>query len=418
MSAPLQRERLRDRLRDTVPGAEALVMAFQRFETHPLQTWLTLTGLFVGTAAIIVVVALGLTGRGFVMTQIEGVGSHLLWANYRTTASADQARADEDPIRDSDVAAVAAREDLFSGVTPLVTLHGEITVGGKSTELTILGTTANYPAVRKNLRILRGRFLDDEDADEQAKVCVVNRHLYEELWGTDDPEGKSFRALGMSFAVIGEFEEPVDTLGQGDVTPETIFIPVTTSWLFTPTRRVDTLFAAVADFDRIPAAQQALGDILRERHHPGSQYEVQSMRAVVQVANAISWGLLLVFVLVAAISVVVGGVGIMNILLASVEQRTREIGLRLAIGARRRDVLQQFILEALVLGMVGSALGVAGGLGLPLLARPLVKQVPILVSPAAAISAFLFSCLVTVVFGTIPAYRASRLDPVEALRHE
>jgi putative ABC transport system permease protein len=418
VSAPPRRERLRDRLRDTVPGAEALVMAFQRFETHPLQTWLTLTGLFVGTAAIIVVVALGLTGRGFVMAQIEGVGSHLLWANYRTTASADQARTDEDPIRDTDVDAVAARTDLFSGVTPLVTLHGGISVAGRSTELTILGTSANYPEVRKNLRILKGRFVDDEDVDEQAKVCVVNRHLYEELWGTDDLAGKSLRALGMSFAVIGEFEEPVDTLGQGDVTPETIFIPVTTSWLFTPNRRVDTLFAAVADFDRIPVAQRTLGDILRERHHPGSQYEVQSMQAVVKVANAISWGLVLVFVLVAAISVVVGGVGIMNILLASVEQRTREIGLRLAIGARRRDVLQQFVLEALVLGMVGSALGVAGGLGLPLLARPLVKQVTVLVSPLAAISAFLFSCLVTVVFGTIPAYRASRLDPVEALRHE
>jgi putative ABC transport system permease protein len=142
------------------------------------------------------------------------------------------------------------------------------------------------------------------------------------------------------------------------------------------------------------------------------------MQAVVKVANAISWGLVLVFVLVAAISVVVGGVGIMNILLASVEQRTREIGLRLSIGARRRDVLQQFLLEALVLGAVGSALGVMGGLGLPLLARPLVRQVPILVSPLSAALAFGFSCLVTVLFGTIPAYRASRLDPVEALRHE
>jgi putative ABC transport system permease protein len=418
VSAPLRRERLRDRARDAVPGAEALVMALGRFETHPLQTWLTLTGLFVGTASIIVVVALGLTGRGFVMTQIEGVGSHLLWANYRATGSAAGARPDDDPIRDADVAAVAARSDLFAGVTPLVILHGQIGVQGRDTDLTILGTSANYPEVRKNLRLLQGRFLDDDDVLGQAKVCVVNRHLYEELWGTEDPAGKSLRSLGMSFAVVGEFEEPVDTLGQGDVTPETIFIPVTTSWFFTPARRVDTLFAEVRDFDSIPLAQRTLADILRERHHPGSQYPVQSMQAVVKVANAISWGLVLVFILVAAISVVVGGVGIMNILLASVEQRTREIGLRLSIGARRRDVLQQFLLEALVLGAVGSALGVIGGLGLPLLARLAVRRVPILVSPLSAALAFFFSCLVTVLFGTIPAYRASRLDPVEALRHE
>jgi len=418
VSAPLHRERLRDRVRDTVPGAEALVMALQRFETHPLQTWLTLTGLFVGTAAIIVVVALGLTGRGYVMAQIEGVGSHLLWANYRGTVSSGVARPIDDQIRDSDVPAVAARRDLFAGVTPLVILHGQVAVQARSADLTILGTGANYPEVRKNLRILKGRFLDDDDVDGRAKVCVVNRHLYEELWGDDDLAGKSIRALGMSFVAIGEFEEPVDTLGQGDVTPETIFVPITTSWFFTRDRRVDTLFAEVRDFDRIPLAQRTLEEILRERHHPGSEYQVQSMQAVVKVANAISWGLLLVFILVAAISVVVGGVGIMNILLASVEQRTREIGLRMSIGARRRDVLQQFLLEALVLGMVGSALGVLGGLGLPLLAGLAVKTVPIEVSPLSAALAFGFSCAVTTLFGTIPAYRAARLDPVEALRHE
>jgi putative ABC transport system permease protein len=418
VSAPPHRERLRDRLRDTVPGAEALVMALTRFETHPLQTWLTLTGLFVGTASIIVVVALGLTGRAYVMTQIEGVGSHLLWANYRGTVTSGVARPIDDQIRDTDVQAVEARRDLFTGVTPLVILHGQLAVQARSADLTILGTSANYPAVRKNLHVLQGRFFDDDDVLGQAKVCVVNRHLYEELWGADDLAGKSLRALGMSFAVIGEFEEPVDTLGQGDVTPETIFIPITTSWFFTPARRVDTLFAEVRDFDRIPLAARTMEEILRERHHPGSQYQVQSMQAVVKVANAISWGLVLVFILVAAISVVVGGVGIMNILLASVEQRTREIGLRLSVGARRRDVLQQFLLEALVLGMVGSTLGVMGGLGLPLLARLLVKRVAIEVSPLAAALAFAFSCAVTVLFGMIPAYRAAGLDPVEALRHE
>ncbi|HEV3457619.1 MAG TPA: ABC transporter permease, partial [Thermoanaerobaculia bacterium] len=303
---------------DWLLNPEVIESAVQRFYTHPLQTWLTLVGLFVGTAAIIVVVALGLTGRGFVMEQIEGVGSHLLWADYLGTESGGTARKLDDQIRDTDAIAVAERRDLFAGVTPLAILHGEVAVQAKSVTLTVLGTSANYPLVRKNVRVLAGRFLDEDDVSEQAKVCVVSRHLYDQLWpGDDELRGKSIRTLGLTFAVIGEFVEPVDTLGQGDVTPNTIFIPITTSWFFTAAHRVDTLFAQVHDFDQMPLAVSTVEDILRERHHPGSQYEVQSMSAVVRVANTVSVGLLVVFIMVAGVSVVVGGVGIMNILLSS-----------------------------------------------------------------------------------------------------
>jgi len=403
---------------DWLPNREVIESAVQRFYTHPLQTWLTLIGLFVGTAAIIVVVALGLTGRNFVMAQIEGVGSHLLWADYIGTASAGAARKLDDQIRDTDAIAVAERRDLFAGVTPLVILHGQVAVQARSVSLTVLGTTANYPLVRKNVRILKGRFLDEDDVSEQAKVCVVSRHLYDQLWPGDELKAMSIRTLGLTYSVIGEFVEPVDTLGQGDVTPDTIFIPITTSWFFTAAHRVDTLFAQVHDFDQMPLAVATVQDILRERHHPGSQYEVQSMSAVVRVANTVSVGLLVVFILVAAVSVVVGGVGIMNILLSSVEQRTREIGLRMSVGARRRDILTQFLLEALALGAVGSLLGVLGGLALPLAARLLVHSVKIQISAVATVLAFAFSCGVTVLFGLVPAYRAANMNPVEALRHE
>jgi putative ABC transport system permease protein len=402
-----------------VPSLEVIEDAIQRFYTHPLQTWLTLVGLFVGTAAIIVVVALGLTGRGFVMEQIEGVGSHLLWADYLGTEGGGTARKLDDQIRDTDAIAVAERRDLFAGVTPLVILHGEVAVQARSVTLTVLGTSANYPLVRKNVRVLKGRFLDEDDVSEQAKACVVSRHLYDQLWpGDDELAGKTIRTLGLTFSVIGEFVEPVDTLGQGDVTPDTIFIPITTSWFFTAAHRVDTLFAQVHDFDQMPLAVATVKDLLRERHHPGSQYEVQSMSAVVRVANTVSVGLLVVFIMVAGVSVVVGGVGIMNILLSSVEQRTREIGIRIAVGARRRDILQQFLFEALVLGTVGSLLGVVGGLALPLTARLLVHSVKIQVSTVATVAAFVFSCGVTVLFGLVPAYRAANMNPVEALRHE
>jgi putative ABC transport system permease protein len=404
--------------RDRAYHADALSTALQRFRTHPLQTWLTLAGVVVGTGSIIVVVSLGLSGRGWVMAQIEGVGSHLVWATYEGTVTSGVARRLDDQIRDSDVRAVAARRELFSGVTPLVVLNGRVMVQSGLRDLTVLGTTANYPEVRKNVRMLRGRFLDEDDVAGRAKVCVVVRHLYEELFDAQEPTGKSIHTLGMTFAVIGEFEEPVDTLGQGDVTPETIFIPVTTAWFFAPNHRVDTLFAAVRDFRLVGASTKTLAEILRERHHAGSEYDVRSIAAIVRVARAISAGLILTFVLIATVSVVVGGVGIMNIMLASVERRTTEVGLRMALGARRADVLWQFFLEAVILGFVGSTLGVAGGLGIPLLAHFAFPAAPIRVSVLSAGIAFVFSCCVAAVFGVVPAYRAARLDPVEALRHE
>ena len=406
---------------------EIFEAALHRFRTHPMQMAMTLTGLVVGTASIIVVVTLGLTGRGYVMQQIEGVGSHLIWASYDGTVTAGVSRALDDQITDADGRAIAARTDLFAGVTPLVVLHDQIPVLSRARNLTILGTDANYPRVRKNLRIVRGRFFDADDVDERAKVCVVNRDLYEKLWppvaaaraaGTGEIAADTVRALRTTFRVIGEFEEPVDTLGQGDVTPDTIFIPATVAWYFTPRRRVDVLFAEVRDFARIPDAVDETQKLLAERHHTGSVYRVDSMTTVIRLARRISLGLLVVFVGAAATAVVVGGVGIMNILLASVEQRTREIGLRLSVGARRGDILRQFLLEALILGSAGSLLGVLLGLGVPLAARSLVTRVAIRVSPASALLAFLFSCLVTLVFGAVPAYRAAKLDPTEALRHE
>jgi putative ABC transport system permease protein len=397
---------------------EVFGMAIDRFKKHPVQTSLTLAGLVVGTAAIILVVTLGLTGRKYVLKQIEGVGSRLVWANYRGTVTSGVSRSADDFMTDMDVKAIASRSDLFSGVTGILTLRGTLTVQSQAKTLTILGVMPNYGTVRKNMRILQGRFIDEDDSLYRARVAVVNKPLYEQLFGNDPSPDKTIRTLGTTFQVVGVFEEPVDTLGRGEVVPETILIPASVAWYYTPTRQLKTLFAEARDFESLPAAVKAVEEILRERHRPGSVYEVESMTTVVRLARAISVALIVVFILAAAVSVVVGGVGIMNILLASVEQRTREIGLRKSVGARRSDILGQFLFEALSLGVAGASIGVAVGVGLPYLARLFVKNVEINVSWTSAALAFLFSCAVAVIFGAVPAYRASSLNPSEALHHE
>ena len=353
------------------------------------------------------------------MSQIEGVGSHLVWASYEGTVTAGVSRTTDDQITDADVRAIEARTDLFSGVTPLVELHGTVSVLSRAADLSVLGTTPNYATVRKNLRILRGRFLDDDDISERAKVCVVNHALYDELFGKrrvageDDPHARhdlpGHRRVRQARGHDGSGR------GHPVVDPH-------------PGHRRLVLHAHAprghglrrgARVLRDPARRRDRREILRDRHHQGSVFKVKTMTTVIRVARAISFGLIVVFIAAAAVSVVVGGVGIMNILLASVEQRTREIGVRMSVGARRRDILRQFLLEALMLGVMGALDRRRRGSGARRsLVSSFVHEVPVRVSPLSALLAFLFSCGVTVVFGVVPAYRAANLNPTEALRHE
>ena len=350
-----------------------------RFRTHPVQTALTLAGLVVGTSAIIIIVALGLTGRTFVMSQIEGVGSHLIWASYegtvtsgvsRTTGGPDhgcrrdaRSRPRTGPLQRRDPAGRARTAPSPSSPAPL--------------DVAILGTTPNYAAVRKNLRILprpvprRRRHRRSGRRSASSAAPSTN-----ELFGNDDAADKTLRTLGMTFQVVGRVRQAGGHDGPGrghallDLHPGDRRVVLHAD---APART--RCSPRCASSPRSRAARHDRGGPAARPAPPGLGLQGQDDDDRHQVARTISFGLIAAFIAAAAVSVVVGGVGIMNILLASVEQRTREIGVRMSVGARRRDILRQFLLEALMLGAVGSLIGVVVGLG-PAAPAPVRPQRP------------------------------------------
>jgi len=266
--------------------------------------------------------------------------------------------------------------------------------------------------------ILSGRFFDAEDEQAHNKVGVITQKLAEQLYGsTDDAVGKILKLSGLPFTVIGAFKERVDTFGQSEVTANTMVIPYTVSHYFTDTAEVNQLyFSAIEPSMVIPITEQ-VRKVLQSRHRPESVYEVDNLTELVAVADRTANALTLVLLLVATVTLLVSGIGIMNIMLATVSARIREIGIRKAIGATNREIRFQFLSEAILISLIGGFAGVIIGLALPFSVRFLTEyRIPI--SGLSAIVAIVVSSLVGILFGTVPATRAAKLDPVESLRYE
>jgi putative ABC transport system permease protein len=225
------------------------------------------------------------------------------------------------------------------------------------------------------------------------------------------------RLYGLQFTVIGTFHEKVETFGQSEVERDTILVPITVLRYFTPVERIDPLYVQVRSPDEVDHVARRVQQIVEGRHRPGARYRVDTLTAILNAAKNISLILSLVLVLVSAITLVISGIGIMNIMLVTVTERTREIGLRLAVGASARDIQIQFLTEAMIVSLSGGLIGIVVGVAIPLSAG-LFADIKIPISPVAVVVAFGVSCLVGLVFGILPANRAAHLNPTEALRYE
>jgi putative ABC transport system permease protein len=407
----------RSRLRPQLALGEMLNFAYDTFCSNKIRFALTALGMVIGTASLILVVTVGMTGRQYVINQIQAIGANLIYVDYsggsqRITAVAP------DPLTIDDMTAVLEHVPSVKVASPFVQLNDRISVGnGKEQDILVLGTYPDYRKVR-NLVIVNGRFFDDQDSQMRNKVGVITEKMARKLYADpDDAIGKVIKLSDLPFTVIGTFKEGVETFGQSEVQDNTLVIPLTVSRYFTGNNEVKQIYFSVATPGDVPGATRDIKRIIQSRHRPESVYSVDNLTQLVEVAGKTANALTMVLMLVSAITLLVSGIGIMNIMLATVSSRLREIGIRKAIGATNREIRFQFMSEAVLISLIGGIIGILIGLAIPFSVR-FFTQYRLPVSGLSAIIAIVVSSLVGVIFGTIPATRAAQLDPVESLRYE
>jgi putative ABC transport system permease protein len=395
--------------------SEIVSFAYDTFCSNKVRFALTALGMVIGTASLILVVTIGLTGKQYVLNQIQSIGANLIYAEYE---GGSQQNTTPDQLTIDDVHAVMEQVPGVAAASPFVALDDRIPIGnGKERDIRILGVFPEYVGVR-NLVVISGRFFDSQDEQAHNKVGVITQKLAETLYGsTDAAIGNVVKLTGLPFTVIGTFRERVNTFGQSEVIDNTMLIPYTVSRYFTDTPTVKQIYFSASDPAMVAPVTNQIKKVIQARHRPESVYTVTNLTELVSVAEKTANALTMVLLLVAAVVLLVSGIGIMNIMLATVSARIREIGIRKALGATNREIRFQFLSEAILISVGGGLIGVVIGLAIPYSVRFLTEyRLPI--SGISAIVAIVVSSLVGIIFGTVPATRASKLDPVESLRYE
>jgi putative ABC transport system permease protein len=394
---------------------ETWKIAIEALRANKLKAFLTMLGVVIGSACVVLVVTISLIGKNYIIAQIEGVGSNIVYgelirAGQSTTLSDEITLSDLDAVRTAipDVVHVAGTHDIQMSVI----------AGGVERPVTLVAVTPEFQTIR-NLLVTRGRYFDDGDMNSRGKVCLLTEPLAQAVYPDSDPIGKEIRVGELRFTVIGVFKERVATFGQSEIARESIIVPFPLLKSYAGTDIVKVIYAQAATPEAVPAVTKAVEQVLRSRHRPGPVYNVQNLASILEVAHSISLAVSGVLLAVGSITLVVSGVGIMNIMLVTVTERTREIGVRKAIGAASREILYQFLIEALIISGTGATLGVAIALAISVIAQHFAPEGLIIpISGLSILAAFIVSVSTGIVFGYLPASRAAKLQPTEALRYE
>jgi putative ABC transport system permease protein len=395
---------------------ETISVAIDALRANKLRAILTSLGVIIGSASIVLVVTVALTSRKFVISRIESVGSNLVWAELVQRPDKPQPLNYEMTLEDMEAAKSIPNVIQAAGTRELPMT---LIANGAERPVSVVGVTDGYQAIRR-LIIIRGRYFDVADIEKRSKVCLITPQLSDRIFGQDNPVGKSVRMGDLTFTVIGVFRERAETLDLSDLHENSVLVPFTVMRYYAGLEVVRLLDVQAARSEDVPLVERRLGQLLRSRHPAEAEYKVQTLNAILVIAKQISLALTIVLIVIAFIALVISGIGIMNIMLVTVTERTREIGIRKAIGAARREIMYQFLIESFVISGGGAVIGILIGIAVPvviqLLFLPANLRVP--VSPLSVIIAFTVSCSTGLFFGYLPANQAASLQPVESLRYE
>ena len=392
-------------------------LAIDSFRANRARFLLTSLGMVLGTGSLIWVVTIGLAGEKYVLTSIQNIGANLIWAECPGLDN-PAVGTEHDFLTVRDMEAVQREVPGVMSATPVVNLREPYPTGsGGEISLLELGVYPQYEQIRR-LRLLSGRFFDEHDAQLASKAAVVTEKFAVSQYGSvRDALGHNISLSGIPFEIIGTFVERMNTYGGSEIADNTVLIPYQVARYIKGNDVINQIYFSASDMNNVPQATEDILRVIKSRHRPEAVYAVGNLTDVLEIARKTMIALNLILLLFSAVTLLVGGIGIMNIMLATVTSRIREIGIRKALGATRSEIRLQFLLESTLISVGGGVIGTIVGFLVPFTIH-LFSGFELQFSWVSAVVALLVSGAIGIAFGTTPATRAALLDPVECLRSE